>query len=417
MTSEPIQPPSRAAFTPAARPSDVDDPASFLCSPLRRGQSLPAPSQAPLAFHRDLPDYAPTPLRPAPVLAESWGVGAVWLKLEAERLGLPSYKIVGALWAAHRLLCERLGLSPEQTRFEQLRARLHGSDLGLLTASAGNWGRAVARVARLLALRSVILVPADTVPDRVRAIKSEGATVELVDGSFDETVNAGGERASERDLLFADTSSPGYEHVPAWVTEGYETLLAEVDAALADASAGPPDLVVTPIGVGTFAAAVARHYRADHAPGSIRLLGVEPHGAACLMASTRTGRIVTVPGSTNTAMVGMNCGTPSPVAWPDVSRGFDAFCAIPDAVAEDGMRALATLGIAAGACSGGVVGATRELLTSAGATARECLALDSDSSLVLLVTEGVTDPEHYRSIVEGPHRSSDLSGTTDVDSR
>ena len=180
----------------------------FMRNPLRgSGSRGVAPSQAPLAFHRSLPDFAATPLKAVPALSHAWGCGSVWLKLETERLGLPSYKILGAAWAAHRLLCDRVGLPADETPFAQLRDMVRGQDLGFVTASAGNWGRAMARVARLLSLRAVVVVPADTAPSRIQAIESEGATVEQVRGNFDEAVRAGGERVTEQDLLLADTAS------------------------------------------------------------------------------------------------------------------------------------------------------------------------------------------------------------------
>lgn len=323
-------------------------------------------------------------------------MGAVWLKAETERFGLPSFKIVGALWAAHRLLCERVGLVAEETSAAELRDRLQGGELGLVTASAGNWGRAVARVAQSLSLRAAVLVPSGTAPARIRALEGEGALVDVVSGGFDDAVRMAAGRAGERDLLIADTSSTRNDRVPGWVTDGYETLFAEVDEELGELGARPPELVVVPIGAGSFAAAAARHYA--RVP-TTRLLGVEPHDAAGAMASGLAGRIATVPAASQTPMAGMNCATPSAVAWPDVGAGFDAFCSISDATAEGGMRTLARLGVPAGACAGSVVGATDELLLGADSAPRRALGLASDSSILLVLTEGVTDPEHYATVV------------------
>lgn len=318
---------------------------------------------AVLAFHRALPGYAATPLVDAPRLARSWGVGKVLLKFERERFGLPAFKFLGASWAAHRLL----GDPP------------HDRDVTLVAATDGNHGRAVARVAQLNGLKAHILVPKGTAQARIDAIAGEGAHVEEVDGSYDDAVRRSAGMADDSHLVLSDTSWPGYEDVPRWVIEGYATIFAEMgDTA--------PDTVVVPIGVGALAAAAARRY----APANARLVAVEPTGAACLKASIENGEITEVPGPHTSIMAGLNAGLPSRVAWPDVKHGFDAFCAIDDDVAIEGMRALAEMQIEAGEVSGGAVGAARRLEHG-----------PTDTVLVLL-TEGVTDPPAYRRLVGAP---------------
>jgi diaminopropionate ammonia-lyase len=88
-------------------------------------------------------------------------------------------------------------------------------------------------------------------------------------------------------------------------------------------------------------------------------------------------------------MAGLNCGTPSALAWPALEAAFDEFVAIPDALADEGMRRLAALGLDRGECAGGVVGAAAHLN-------------DLDGPVVLLLTEGVTDPTHFEQVVGRP---------------
>jgi diaminopropionate ammonia-lyase len=140
------------------------------------------------------------------------------------------------------------------------------------------------------------------------------------------------------------------------------------------------------VGVGALAAAAARHY----ARSETRLVAVEPTGAACLKASVEAGEITEVPGPHTSIMAGLNAGLPSRVAWPEVKHGFDVFCAIGDDVAVEGMRALAHLNIEAGEVSGGAVGAANRL------------ELDSTDTVLVLLTEGVTDPAAYRRLVGAP---------------
>ena len=328
-----------------------------------RGRVTPEQDPAAVAaFHGGLPGYAPTPLIDAPKLAEEWGAGRVLLKFERERFALPAFKFLGASWAGHRLL----GGPP------------HDPDLTLVAATDGNHGRAVARLARLNGLHATILVPEGTARARIDAIAGEGAEVRVIAGTYDDAVRQSAALADDEHLVLSDTSWPGYEDVPRWVIEGYATIFAEVDHH--------PDTVVVPIGVGALAAAAARHYRTTEA----RLVGVEPTSAACLKASIEAGAITEVPGPHTSIMAGLNAGLPSRVAWPDVKHGFDLFTAIDDEHARNGMRTLAREGIEAGEVSGGAVGAASELRHK-----------DTDTVLVLL-TEGVTDPAAYRQLVGEP---------------
>ena len=113
--------------------------------------------------------------------AEALGVARVWVKDESSRLGLPSFKILGASWAIHRAL-EARGDRPR-----------------LACATDGNHGRAVARVARERGLEATVFVPADMIAARREAIAAEGARVEVVDGSYDEAVERRGRGRSARD--------------------------------------------------------------------------------------------------------------------------------------------------------------------------------------------------------------------------
>ena len=151
------------------------------------------------AFHPSLPDFAPTPLRPAPKAAQRLGVRSVLVKDESQRLGMPSFKILGASWATYRTIMAHLGLAVgAQPTLDRLREAVaaHGSDLTLVAATDGNHGRAVARMAKLLGLGAIIVVPAGTVDSRIDAITGEGAEVRVVE----RRVRPGdrGERSAER---------------------------------------------------------------------------------------------------------------------------------------------------------------------------------------------------------------------------
>jgi diaminopropionate ammonia-lyase len=332
----------------------------------------------PRALHRSLPGYAPTPLREAPRLAERLGLARVWVKDESQRLGLPAFKILGASWATACLLAERLGLAPAAPLavLRERAAALPGARL--VAATDGNHGRGVARVARWLGLPARVFVPAGTARARIDAIAGEGAEVLEVAGSYDETVARAAAEQADGALLVQDHAWPGYEDVPRRVVEGYATIFAEADEQLAAAGAAPLRLALIQTGVGALAAAAVRHWRR---PGRARaqrpaLANVEPTGAACVLASVAAGRIVTVPaGAHSSLMAGLNCGTPSSVAWPLMREGMDVFVAVPDERAVAAMRMLADDGIVSG--ESGAAGVAGLLALCGDPAARARLGLDA----------------------------------------
>lgn len=337
--------------------------------------------EAAVGFHRGMEGYAPSPLIDSPELARALGVGRVLLKVETERFGLPAFKILGASWAAERLLAGR---------------DLEG--VTLVTATDGNHGRGVAAVARMRGLAAHVLVPAGTAQSRIDGIASEGARVEVFGGSYDEAVQAAAAMEDDTHVVLQDTSWPGYEDVPRWVVEGYETIFAEADAqGSADARHGGgavPDVALIPIGVGSLAVAAANHWPGE-AP---KLVGLEPETAACALESIVAGEPVTVPGPHESMMAGLNAGTLSHLAWPVLRDRYDAFVAIDDSWAEQGMRRLAAIGVEAGEVSGGTVGAAVAVCESD--HARSAIGLTDESVIFLLLTEGLTNPDSWRLAVE-----------------
>jgi len=355
-------------------------------NPARRDRHAPVRAEA-RAFHRRLPGYEVRPVRALPSVAARLGAGAVWLKDESARFGLPAFKILGASWAVYRLLVERLGSEPEWRDLEALRHALEPlGPLRFVAATDGNHGRAVAHMARLLGYEATILVPRGTVAARIAAIESEGARVEIVDGSYDDAVAASAALASDDTLVVSDTSWPGYTTVPELVIEGYATIAAEIDEHLGDAA---PDVVIVQSGVGALAAALVDRYGTTST-----IVVVEPLTAACGLAAARAGRPVAVTGAHDSIMAGLNCGTVSLVAWPRLERGVDVFVAVADDAAERAMRALAAIGIVAGETG------------AAGLAGLEALAGAPDppvelagARVLVLCTEGATDPDNYARIV------------------
>lgn len=332
-----------------------------------------APSREAMEFHRGLADYEPTPLVDLPALARELEVGKVFAKDESWRLGLPAFKALGASWAVHRALANTD----------------HAGPVTVVTATDGNHGRAVARFARLLGHQAQILVPPGVHPDAIRAIENEGASVTAVDGTYDDAVAAAARLARDIDgVLVQDTAWPGYEEVPGWIVDGYATLFAEVDDQLHAAALARPDLVFVPAGVGSLLQGALAHYRGGHAQPGTSVVSVEPLAAACMAPSLAAGHPVTVP-TGQTVMAGLNCGTPSTLAWPYIEGGLDAAVAISDRADIEAAHDLASLGVDAGPCGAAGLAAARDVLLGPGSDERRRhLDVGPDSVVILVITEG-----------------------------
>ncbi|MEU0877255.1 pyridoxal-phosphate dependent enzyme [Lentzea sp. NPDC005914] len=301
-------------------------------------------------FHARLPGYAPTPLTELPALATELGVRRVFVKDESSRLGLPAFKALGASWAVHLVLKDQIG------------------QMTLTTATDGNHGRAVARMARIFHQKAHIFVPHNVHPHAVEAIKAEGAEVTLVNGTYDDAVAMA---AKADGILVQDMGLPGYEEIPAWIVEGYGTLCAEIDEQLEE----DPDLVVVPVGVGSFAQAVITHYRGRDS--RTKILTVEPETAACVLESLKADELRTVPTS-DTIMAGLNCGTPSTTAWPFLRNGVDAAVAISDADCAKALKDLHDQNVHSGPCGAAPLAGLRAIREDLGEL----------NTVVLISTEG-----------------------------
>jgi diaminopropionate ammonia-lyase len=291
-------------------------------------------SMEPQIFHRRLPEYEVTPLVRLKSLAGRLGLGELLVKDESDRLGMSSFKILGASWAVYTLLSRKLGLAMGSWEgLEELYALLEPlRPLELVTASEGNHGLAVAAMAERLGLWSKVFVPDGIAPFRVDAIRAHGAEIVPVDGGYDDAVAAaaGCAESDAGSLLVQDTGRDLHEEVPSWIVDGYDTLFQEVDEQMLELGVRRPDLVLVQIGVGSLAMAAIRHYFAPGAGSLPRMLGVEPVTAAAAIASLKAGRPEQVPVLHRSVMAGLNCGLLSSPAWPWIRGGLDGIVALED---------------------------------------------------------------------------------------
>ena len=348
----------------------------------RTWKSLPVQRKA-TQFHASMPGYRPTPLVDLPELSTELGVRAVFVKDESDRLGLPAFKILGASWAVNCALSQRSGFDEPARSLTELRER--SAPVTLVTATDGNHGRALGRMAALLGLAARIYVPAGTPQQTVEAITREGAQVVQTDLIYDEVVwAAASSTAGHRgDLLVQDTGWRGYEQIPQWIVEGYATLFGEIAAELDEPRV---QLVAVPAGVGSLLQAALQHYRDPALEQRPAVLAIEPVTAACITTSLAAGRPVSVDTSEPTIMAGLNCGSVSTIAWPAIRDGLDAGVAVTDDQAVAAMHRLNQLGVAAGPCGGAALAGVRMVLDDS--DRRAALAISGDSPLVLISTDG-----------------------------
>lgn len=155
-------------------------------------------------------------------------------------------------------------------------------------------------------------------------------------------------------------------------------MLQEIDAQLAPLK---PDIVITPVGVGSLAQAVVSHYKQQGRKTAV--VTVEPQSAACLRASLVAGRLTTIETST-TIMAGMECGSVSTIAWPVLRDGVDVAVSVSDLQAHLAVEELEANGVEAGPCGAASLAALRRLSSVGNAD----LVLDENAVVVLLCTEG-----------------------------
>lgn len=322
--------------------------------------AVPAPSGEAAAFHRSLRGYAPTPVHRLDGIADELGVAAVQVKDESDRLGLPAFKILGASWAVECAL------------------RDEPATHTLVAASAGNHGRAVARAAALRGLACRIFLPARALPVRREAIAAEGAEVVIVDGTYEAAVEAAAGAAREDGIaVIADVGDSG----PAqWVVDGYATLFTEA------AAQATYNLILVPVGVGSLAAAAARHGGQVGAA----VVGVEPATAACLSASLLRGAPTAVP-TPGTAMAGLDCAEVSAAAWPTLHRGVAGTVTVTDLEAVAAVHELTAAGLAIGESGAAALAGLRNLQTDPRCSGlRDRLDVGRRTKALLVASEGIT---------------------------
>lgn len=345
-------------------------------------------------FHKTLDGYQSTPLTEL-ANSEEFGVGKIYVKEESYRYGLPSFKILGASWAIFKVLISELGLSLSTT-FAELKQYIQDQSLNsvicLVCATDGNHGRAVARMASLLGIKSHIFVPYNVLSTECAKIESENnVTLIKLPGNYDEAVEKAYlfSKDAENRYFIQDTAFEGYTDVPQYIIDGYNTLLNEIDLEVLELVGTKPALVVCGAGVGSFAQSVVSHYRAEFRENTkTQVMIVEPMSAHCCNKSL----ILNEPSTCNdessesnkpTIMDGLNCPTISQSSFPILKLGLSFSLLIDDFECHSAVQQLQNSGVETGPCGAAPYAAFKqhfaELVSSHG--------LNKSDVVVLISTE------------------------------
>ena len=321
-------------------------------------------------------------------LAGKYGVGDIWIKDESHRFGLKSFKSLGVHYAVE------MTLKQEKYVYE------------LCTATDGNHGIAVARVARKRGLKCTVFVPEFTTRNRIEAIKKEGAEVFISRGNYEHACHEAIKWSIKNSrLLIQDNSSDNYIRIPAYIMAGYTTLLREMEDTLHLLPEPQIDYVFIQAGVGSMAGATIWYYLNRYGAKRPKLIIIEPEEADGILESFRHDELRLSKGNSNTIMAGLNCGLPSPGAWEIIKNGADASLGISDKFTIMAMRALyyptyPDIRITSGESgSAGLAGFIALMTESKFRPLRKHLGINDQSRILLINTEGDTDPDIFRSIV------------------
>jgi diaminopropionate ammonia-lyase len=287
---------------------------------------MPWPSQdaeAPAALLQRCPRAGATPLVVSPALAAAAGVAELWIKDERDRMGMGSFKALGA---AYVIACDAEN------------GRAQGRTY--VAASAGNHGLSVAAGAAAFGAHSVIYLSQE-VPEAFAArLRTEGAKV-LRDGATYEASMQAAQQAADREGwdLLSDSSWDGYTARPHRLMEGYLVLMQEAIDEMKTA----PTHIFLQAGVGGLAAACAGLARAAWGDAP-RIVIVEPEAAPALINSIRAGAPVETDGPVSD-MGRLDCKIPSLIALKGLARDADDFMTITEAEGHAGANSCAAEGL------------------------------------------------------------------------
>lgn len=346
--------------------------------------------EAPFIFHKSLPEYKETPLYRLEHLAKTLGINNIFIKDEGSRFGTFALKILGASYAIHTI------------------SKGKESVKGVCTATDGNHGRALAWAAKRYGYKAVVFVPNYTTSSRIDFIEEQGAKVVISKGNYDVAVAEASEFAKSKNYqLVQDTAWINYVEIPATITAGYYTQMHEINHQTLKLNDPKIDVVIIQAGVGSWPSAIVHFLRKYNINKQIKIICVEPFESDAIYESVKRTFLASTKKSQNTILAGLNCGTPSYLAYEILKQGVDAFVIISDEFAIDAIKYLnAPLPddpyIAAGESGAAGLGGLLAIIQNKQLQKlRDYLNISKKTNVLLFNTENVTDPELHQQIMSG----------------
>lgn len=187
---------------------------------------------------------------------------------------------------------------------------------GLITASAGNHAQGVAYAAKLFGVKAIVVMPTTTPLIKVNRTKSYGAEVILYGDIYDEACAYALKLAEEDGMTFIH---PFDDEV---VATGQGTIAMEIFKELPTV-----DYILVPIGGGGLCAGVST--LAKMLNPKIKVIGVEPAGAACMKASLEAGKVTSL-NKVETIADGTAVRTPGANVFPYIKENVDDIITVED---------------------------------------------------------------------------------------
>ena len=248
-----------------------------------------------------------------------------------------------------------------------------------------------------------------TTQTRLESIKKLGADVDILDLNYDDCVRQAAKEAAAtpHGVMVQDTAWDGYEEITSWIMQGYGTMAMEAGEQLKARGIERPTHIFVQAGVGSLAGAVVGYFANLYKDNPPKFIVVEASAAACLYkgAAAGDGKPRMVGGDLDTIMAGLACGEANPDTWPVLRDHAAAFASCTDALAMRGMRIYGNPlpgdpVVRAGESGAVTLGLLAELMQAPEhAATRGALGLDATARVLLVNTEGDTDPQRYLEIV------------------
>lgn len=361
-------------------------------------------------FHKSFPQYNVTPLTKLSNLADYLGLKSVYVKDESYRFGLNAFKVLGGSYAIARCIADELGKDVSEVPYSVLTSDKLREEFGqatFFTATDGNHGRGVAWAANKLGQKCVVRMPKGTTQTRLNNIAKENAEVTIENLNYDDCVRKAAKEAEEttRGIMVQDTAWEGYEKIPTWIMQGYGTLAMEADRQLEEDGCCPTHIFIQ-AGVGSLAGAVIGYFANRFKENPPVMVVTEANAADCLYRSAvkADGSRVDVDGDMLTIMAGLACGEANTVSWDILRNHASAFVSCPDWVSANGTRIYGCplrgdKQVISGESGSVTMGLLHAIMTKPEyKDLKDALKLDENSQVLLVSSEGDTDPDRYHEI-------------------